>query len=243
MKTAHYLPFALFIVIQTFSVSQLIPFDVIVQVQHPYMHTYRRSPIVVPKPYQSVDRSPIFSVLMRRPHLDRGYPDSLIEGKPIDHVLAIEDGITIRIRINRRMPIFHDGMSTSRSIRLKGVTVSEHIDSLRAREYCRVQSYEFLRNLLANEHIWVVYTDPTERDSGCYLYRYPDGLFINLELVRQGYAKVDQEDFEYKPLFERYEAMAHKKRKGLWAYENAVVPFPSQSSSLDNLESPPIMSW
>ena len=50
-----------------------------------------------------------------------------------------------------------------------------------------------------------------------YVYRAPDGLFVNLELVRQGYGKAyTKYPFEYMSLFQQYEKVAQTVKKGLW---------------------------
>ena len=49
------------------------------------------------------------------------------------------------------------------------------------------------------------------------MYRASDGLFVNLELVREGYANAFVKyPFEYKDLFQHHEAQARKARKGIW---------------------------
>ena len=50
-----------------------------------------------------------------------------------------------------------------------------------------------------------------------YVYRAPDGGFVNLELIRQGYARVvPKTEFEHKALFDYYEAEATRASKGIW---------------------------
>lgn len=49
----------------------------------------------------------------------------------------------------------------------------------------------FLRNLLVGEKVWLVSAaSGTEGEAGWYVYRCPDRLFVNLEVIRQGYADV-----------------------------------------------------
>ena len=55
-----------------------------------------------------------------------------------------------------------------------------------------------------------------------YLYRVPGGLFVNLEIVRQGYGHAYTEyPFEYMETFRDYERRAREAGKGLWAPEEA----------------------
>ena len=50
-----------------------------------------------------------------------------------------------------------------------------------------------------------------------YLYRAPDGLFVNLEIVRQGYGQAyTRYPFKHMELFRHYEHRAQEARKGLW---------------------------
>ena len=50
-----------------------------------------------------------------------------------------------------------------------------------------------------------------------YLYRAPDGLFVNLEIVRQGYGRTETRfPFQHMELFQHYERQAQEAEKGLW---------------------------
>jgi endonuclease YncB( thermonuclease family) len=81
----------------------------------------------------------------------------------------------------------------------------------------------WLGDLLIGEEAWVaVAEDGPERDAQGrllgFLFRAPDGLFVNLEVVRQGRARVDaQARFAQKDLLLAYQARAQAAGKGLWA--------------------------
>ncbi len=82
---------------------------------------------------------------------------------------------------------------------------------------------EFLDRLLTGESVYLEF-DPgwPQRDPQgrcwAYVYRSPDGLPVNLELVRQGYARVAAgEDFQQCELLTAYERLARQNRNGLWA--------------------------
>ena len=69
----------------------------------------------------------------------------------------------------------------------------------------------FAENLLAGESVYLQYdrqapqAEP-EEPARVYLFRAPDGLFVNLEIARQGYGKVAAEPpFEHQKLFGFYE--------------------------------------
>jgi endonuclease YncB( thermonuclease family) len=72
-----------------------------------------------------------------------------------------------------------------------------------------------------------------------YVYRAPDGLLVNLELVRQGYARVSAAaPFEYRPLLEAYEQAARKLQKGIWAPRGGL-PEPEPTTRPAALSSKP----
>jgi endonuclease YncB( thermonuclease family) len=82
---------------------------------------------------------------------------------------------------------------------------------------------QFVRNLLVKEYVYLD-SDPNlaEKDaegvSVAYLYRAPDKLPVNLELIRQGYALVAQGyQFQYAEEFAAYEQKAQADQKGIWA--------------------------
>lgn len=78
-----------------------------------------------------------------------------------------------------------------------------------------------LANLLEGEQVFVEYDarwnvpDRGGRD-WAYVFRAPDGLFANFEMIRQGYARVATDDFDHAKLFRAYEVRAQQCRKGIW---------------------------
>jgi len=91
-----------------------------------------------------------------------------------------------------------------------------------ATEAARDQLLRFLENLLIAEEVYVRYDLVSGRDSDsprpAYLFRAPDGLFVNLEVVRQGYAEVQAEPAcEHLRLLRHYERRAKQAQKGVWA--------------------------
>ncbi len=86
----------------------------------------------------------------------------------------------------------------------------------------------FTSRLLAGESVYVE-PDPTwprQDDDGrlwAQVYRAPDGLWLNLELVRQGYARVAAgAEFEQRELLMAYQRVAQGAHKGLWRQPGAV---------------------
>jgi len=84
----------------------------------------------------------------------------------------------------------------------------------------------FLENLLKGESVYVVYDSMVaEQDEDgkfvAYLYRSPDGLLVNMELVRQGFAGADASyDFEEAESFAYYQRNARKLGKGMYRRAN-----------------------
>ncbi len=84
------------------------------------------------------------------------------------------------------------------------------------------QALPFTTRLIKGESVYLNYEeDWSLRDRHdrfwVYAYRAPDGLFLNLELIRQGYARLSAPDpFEFQKLFRCYEKWARKLDKGVW---------------------------
>lgn len=108
-------------------------------------------------------------------------------------------------------------------------------------QVAREQLLRFLQNLLKGETVVVQY-DPVLGDDSqdprlAHLFRAPDGLFVNLEIVRQGYAKVQAKPVcEHLELLRQYERRAKQARKGVWAPQ----PRPEPVHKSAGLASPPI---
>ena len=82
---------------------------------------------------------------------------------------------------------------------------------------------EFVKNLLTGESVYILPDSAAGRQDSYgrnldYLFRAPDGLSVNLELVRQGYARVHTgNQFDQRELFDFYGKRAQDAGKGLWA--------------------------
>ena len=105
-------------------------------------------------------------------------------------------------------------------VRLIGVDTPETVHPQKPVEFYGRESSLFLKNLLRGESVHVVYGQ--ERVDGygrtlAYLYRAPDGLFVNLEIIRQGYGHAyTQFSFRHMELFTGYQRWARETGKGLW---------------------------
>jgi len=83
------------------------------------------------------------------------------------------------------------------------------------------QAYRFMANLLKGERVYVVKGPQSEKDSYgrtlAYVYRAPDGLFVNAEVIRQGYGRVAMRfPFKHDEDFRQLELFAKEAKKGLW---------------------------
>ena len=75
---------------------------------------------------------------------------------------------------------------------------------------------EFLKRLLLGEHVYLRF-DNSSNKRYAYLFRAPDGLFVNLEMLRQGYGILwTDPTFEFLELFTQYESIAKVAEKGIW---------------------------
>jgi len=86
----------------------------------------------------------------------------------------------------------------------------------------------FLMRMLKGESVYIEYDeDYPLRDRQdrhwAYVYRAPDGLLVNLELIRQGYARLSARvPFEHQGLLRAYEKHARRCEKGVWAPKPAA---------------------
>jgi micrococcal nuclease len=80
----------------------------------------------------------------------------------------------------------------------------------------------FTKNLLRGEEVYII-DDPNQNEPdkygymSKYVYRAPDGLFVNAEIIRQGYSRADTATpFKYVAQFEQLEKFARERSKGIW---------------------------
>lgn len=129
-------------------------------------------------------------------------------------VIHVTDGDTVKLRLAEE--------ETSAAYRLAGVDTPEVNAINKSDEPYGREAHTFLRNLLKGETVWIERhgTGVHNRPIVC-LFRVPDGLFVNLEIIRQGYGEVYlQGNFEKKQLFLDYQEFAQQAKKGIWAEEN-----------------------
>ena len=126
-------------------------------------------------------------------------------------VRRIVDGDTVKIQ--------YEGKSTS--VQLIGVNAPETVHPDKPAEPYGEEATDFLRELLIDESVYVRFEEH-ERDQYDrlirYVYRTSDDMFINLEIIREGYGRVDtrHQPFKHEELFMAYQSRAKDIQKGLW---------------------------
>ena len=143
-------------------------------------------------------------------NLPEGYPREDFSGDKAYRVQKVVDGDTIRIDYNGR----------SERVRLIGVDTPEMNDPKKDVRASAKRANAFTKKLLRKKTVYLRF-DEDRRDRYnrllAYVYRAPDGLFVNLELVRLGYGyALVKYPFKHKDLFQHYEAQARQARRGLW---------------------------
>ena len=137
-------------------------------------------------------------------------------------VIAVVDGDTIKIQSSGKEV----------SVRLIGVNTPETVHPTKPVEAFGKVATNFTKNLLLGEHVYLrseTGKDPLVETSNAkanrdrygrllsYVYRAPDGLFVNLEIVRQGYGHVYvQSPFKHMELFQQYSNHARRVGKGVY---------------------------
>lgn len=143
------------------------------------------------------------------------YPAADFTGAATFPVLKVIDAATVEIH--------YEGNPTV--VKLIGVQVPEAMHPDNPVEVAREEATAFLHNLLLGESVYLQFevdAPETAGDLQAYLYRAPDRLLVNLEVVRQGYAQVNTlVPFAHLSRFSSYEGRARVVKKGLWqAKEN-----------------------
>lgn len=132
----------------------------------------------------------------------------------IAEVVRVVDGDTVVLRRQNVLVV----------ARLLGVDTPETVHPRKEVEFYGREASRFLANLLTGEQVAVVRerrrTDRYGREL-VYLYRMPDGLFVNLEIVRQGYGRVlTAFPFKHQDMFLHYERQAREAQRGLWRQDS-----------------------
>jgi len=127
-------------------------------------------------------------------------------------VIRTVDGDTIVISLN----------AEETTVRLIGVDTPETLHPSKPVQQYGKEASLFTNNLLKGEQVYVV-TDPQQGlidrygRTLAYIYRAPDGFFVNAEIIRQGYGHAyTANPFKYMDEFRQLENFARVASKGLW---------------------------
>jgi micrococcal nuclease len=127
-------------------------------------------------------------------------------------VLRVVDGDTVQVRVEgRHERVRYIGIDTPESVR-PGAPV----------QCFAKRASAFNARLVVGERVRLV-SDAERRDRYgrllAYVYRVRDGLFVNAELVRRGYARTltIPPNVAYAAEFRRLAAAARRKGRGLWS--------------------------
>ena len=141
-------------------------------------------------------------------------PDKDFSDSSVYKVVRIVDGDTVILLIG--------GKETR--VRLIGVDTPETVHPRKTVEYYGREASLFTKNLLQGEWVYLEYGQERLDKYGrtlAYLFRVPDRLFVNFEIVRQGYGHAyTQFPFKYMELFRHYERTARESGKGLWGVQS-----------------------
>lgn len=124
-----------------------------------------------------------------------------LSASPAHTVLRIEDETPV---------VFVDGAELK--VALLGVRWPKKADDLAA-------ARTFLENLLLGESVHLsLQSDEAGAATAALVYRAPDGLFVNLELIRQGYASsAPRPSNELRDVFRAHERRAKQAGRGQWS--------------------------
>ena len=154
------------------------------------------------------------------------YPQQNTSRDTAYQVLKVVDGDTIKIECEGK----------SETVRLIGVDTPETVHPNKPIEQFGPEASAFLKNLLKGESVYLRFGNDERGKYGrllAYVYRAPDAIFVNLEIVRQGYGSAyTKYPFKHQDIFRNYEERAQEVGKGLWAGETAKPSLKGVSESV-----------
>jgi micrococcal nuclease len=115
------------------------------------------------------------------------------------------------------------------TVRLIGVDTPEPSDPQEAVADYGEQSLRFVKDMLGGKSVFLEYEPDSARldkvgRTLAYVYRSPDRLFVNQEIIRQGYGHTYAKyPFKHLEAFRSYERTAKEAGKGLWAQGAQIV--------------------
>ena len=194
-----------------------------------YIFIFFGTPFEVPTPEPRVHKtqSEGFGTAIAQTNraMSVSYPVEDFTGDTAYKVMRVIDGDMVKINYN--------GKATN--VRLIGVDTPETVHPSKPVEAYGKEASNFTKNLLQGESVYLRFDiDKTDKYGRllAYLYRAPDGLFVNLEIVRQGYGHAyTQFPFKHIESFRYYGNRARTAGKGLYGVPQARVTSLSAESS------------
>ena len=167
------------------------------------------APTAAPQPELSISEVGV-AVAQTFPVMSRSYPVEDFTADTVYEVIQVIDGNTVKINYQ----------GASMSVQLIGVDTPETVHPNKPVEAYGKEASNFMKNLLHGESVYLRFdAEKTDKYNRllAYLYRVPDGLFVNLEIVRQGYGYVyTRFPFKHIELFRYYGNRARAAGKGLY---------------------------
>ena len=165
-----------------------------------------------------------FTVLMWPKSILPLSTNGFVDRDNLYQVVRIIDGDTVEIE-------YEDVLT---SVQLIGVNAPETVHPSKPVEPYGKEATVFLQGLLLYKFVYFEF-DRNKRDRYnrllAYIYRDSDDLFVNIELIRQGYGKIDaRSPFKYMKLFQYHESQVRTVGKGLYGVPQARVTSQSGES-------------
>lgn len=149
---------------------------------------------------------------------------------------SLQSGTVTRVLDQNTILVEIDGKATRIDLLgVSGATTPQHRNQSSA-------AIETLSMLTLGEIVRIQY-DPngeTNRSNKrvAYLYRAPDNLFVNLELIRQGQSRFTKNSMSiHIPIFEHYEQRAKQLMRGIW---EPGKPLPPQETPEEKAPTPSV---
>jgi micrococcal nuclease len=120
------------------------------------------------------------------------------------------------------------------TVRLIGVDTPETVDPRTPVQFFGKEASAFTRRLALGKVVRLEFdTDRTDKYQRTLSYVYlPDGMFLNAEIVKQGYGHAYVKyPFKYLDQFRTYEREAREAQRGLWADAAATAEQKAPSSA------------
>jgi micrococcal nuclease len=116
-------------------------------------------------------------------------------------------------------------LADSARVRYIGVDTPESVHPRKSVQFMAKEASDFNRRLVEGRKVRLEYdVDRTDRYGRTLAYVYLDTLFVNAELVRQGYAQLltIPPNVKYVDLFKELQKEAREENRGLWNAEAAA---------------------